>query len=92
MFNGFTQTPHPLDDNELFLRNGWPTKGDLLPARTICQTFSPLQQMSNSPQAEFEPVQNLSSDFVEKLYSSDNTTTARCNNDQNSLSMTKAFC
>ena len=69
MFNGFTQTPHPLDDDELFLQNGWLTKGSLLPSRTICQAFSPLQQMSNSPQVEFEPVQSLSSDFVEKLYS-----------------------
>ena len=52
------------DNDELFLRNGWPTKSV---KHFFCQRFSPLQ-ISDMLRAEFEPAQSLSSGFVESSF------------------------
>ena len=50
------------DDDELFLWYGWPTKD--ISSRDHCQRSWP-PQISDTPRAGFEPVQNLSSGLVE---------------------------
>ena len=53
------------DDEELFLWYGWLMKAfSLISSWDHCQRSSP-PQISNTPQAEFEPAQNLSSGLVE---------------------------
>ena len=74
------------DDDELFFRNDWPTKGVCIfmasSSRDHCRRFLP-SQISNTPRAGFELAQNLSSDFVEWSCAAVITTTpkryeARC--------------
>ena len=54
-----------LSDDELFLRDGWSTKGvELYSSRGYCCRLSP-SPTYEKPRVGFEPVQNLSSDFGE---------------------------
>ena len=52
------------DGDELFLWNGWPTK-DVKPFQPRSLSVILTSQISDMPQAGFEPVQNLSSGFAE---------------------------
>ena len=51
------------DDDELFLLNGWPTKGVLPYIRP--GTLLEILTISEMLQGGFEPLQNLNSGFVE---------------------------
>ena len=53
-----------VDDDELFCgRVEWQKEVSLISSQDHCQRYSS-SQISNMPQAGFEPIQNLSSGFV----------------------------
>ena len=67
------------DDDESFLRKGWPTKDVYALFPGSLSEFSP-SQISNTPQPWFEAAHNLSSDFVEWNYAEVITTTPQRHN------------
>ena len=66
LISSFSDDEHDDDDDELFLQNGWPTKGvyALFPAEPLSEILI-IANLRHAESRVWTCAQNLSSDFVE---------------------------